>query len=62
MVISGLLLLAVVGYIVTPFVTKNALTQFSVSAEQCNNLETAIEPEIQAFRKQDKETSLQAEE
>ncbi|GAK56046.1 hypothetical protein U27_03008 [Candidatus Vecturithrix granuli] len=59
MTISGLLLLVVIGYIVIPFVAKNIR---GVNVEQRNNLEMAIELEIEAFRKRDEETSLQAEE
>lgn len=58
----GVLLLIVIGYIATPFVAKNARAQRSVSAEQRNKLETAIEQDVYAVREQDEETSLQAEE
>lgn len=57
-IVAGLLLLVVAGYIVTPFVEKNTHVHLRVSAEQRNNLETAIEQEIHAFRKRNEETSL----
>ena len=51
-IVGGLLLLAVAGYISTPFVANTTRAQFRMSQEQRKTLETAIEREIEALRAQ----------
>ncbi|MDY0093023.1 MAG: hypothetical protein RBT80_10025 [Candidatus Vecturithrix sp.] len=57
-IVAGLLLLAVVGYISIPFVAKDAFARFGMNQKRRETLETAIKLEIDDFKNQDETMSL----